>query len=290
MEQSSNTPCPVCANRYKMEFWTWIPFSFVLFCYIAMLVFAQVKTPEIPEKFNVTVTNEKTKKIEEFENVMKKISWYLFLLSGFGVALFCAIYFTPNEPKKGKCPHCKDDFPVTMLQLSFIGCIAVLPFIALLLIQTNYFFESNLSKESTCGTCMFALISKFLGKIKFVKIICILGMMFFVAFLIIGFWVPNLRWEKNPKENFFFEVSPERAKCLKEQVSRKNFGKPRDCSCCGRGTVGGIPPNYAQWLNVDEDTGSTWHRPDNVDYVQTFSNGEEATCNNCGPPSYKMYV
>lgn len=92
------------------------------------------------------------------------------------------------------------------------------------------------------------------------------------------------------KEKFYFEVSPGRKKCLEEQVSRKNFGKKRSCSCCGRGTVGGIPPNYAEWLNVDEDTKSRWHRPDFVEYVDTFSNAEEATCNACGPPSYKMYL
>jgi len=94
------------------------------------------------------------------------------------------------------------------------------------------------------------------------------------------------------KEQFYFEVSPTRKKCLEEQVSRENFGKKRSCSCCGRGTVGGIPPNYAEWLDVDKDTGSRWHRPDFVNYVvdNTFSNGEEATCNACGPPAYITHL
>lgn len=92
------------------------------------------------------------------------------------------------------------------------------------------------------------------------------------------------------KEKFYFEVSPSRKKCLEEQVSRKNFGRKRSCSCCGRGTTGGIPPNYAEWLNVDEDTKSRWHRPDFVQYVDTFSNSEEASCNACGPPSYVTYL
>lgn len=105
------------------------------------------------------------------------------------------------------------------------------------------------------------------------------------------------------KEGFFFEVSPERARCLQEQVSRDNFGERRGCLCCGKGTVGGIPPNYAQWLAVDPDTGSNWHRPDAVSAVpekdkdkppcnstvQTFSNAEEASCSSCTQPSYITY-
>jgi hypothetical protein len=98
--------------------------------------------------------------------------------------------------------------------------------------------------------------------------------------------------------------SPERARCLKEQVSRDNFGEKRGCSCCGKGTVGGIPPNYAQWLTVDEDTGSNWHRPDAVSVVpekdkdeppcnstvQTYSNAQEATCSSCTQPSYITFM
>lgn len=94
------------------------------------------------------------------------------------------------------------------------------------------------------------------------------------------------------REDFFFEVSPQRAECLKQQVSRDNFGEQRGCSCCGKGTVGGIPPNYAEWLNIDPDTGSRWHRPDGntVVITDTFSNGEEAQCKTCNPPSYITYV
>lgn len=89
-------------------------------------------------------------------------------------------------------------------------------------------------------------------------------------------------------EGFFFEVSPNRASCLKQQVSRHNFGQKRGCGCCGRGTMGGIPPNYAEWLNNEPDTSqSRWHRPD---FVSTFSNGEEASCNRCSPPSYIQMV
>jgi hypothetical protein len=94
------------------------------------------------------------------------------------------------------------------------------------------------------------------------------------------------------KEKFFFEVSPEREKCLKEQVNRNNFGAKRSCACCGKGTVGGIPPNYAEWLVPDADTGDLWKRPENVLVLpmDTFSNGEEAKCQTCGPPSYITYI
>lgn len=109
---------------------------------------------------------------------------------------------------------------------------------------------------------------------------------------------------KGYHEKFFFEVSPQRDACLREQVSRDNFGKNRGCSCCGKGTTGGIPPNYAQWLTIDEDTGSRWHRPDAVQArpkedetkppcnstVQTFSNAEEATCSSCTQPAYQVYL
>jgi hypothetical protein len=92
------------------------------------------------------------------------------------------------------------------------------------------------------------------------------------------------------KEKFFFEVSPARDKCLREQVSRNNYGQERGCACCGKGTVGGIPPNYAEWSDVNPDTGDRWHRPDNVQYVSTFSNGEEAVCRPFTSPSYIQYV
>lgn len=85
-------------------------------------------------------------------------------------------------------------------------------------------------------------------------------------------------------EGFFFEVSPTRKKCLMEQVSRKNFDKKMPCSCCQKGTVGGIPPNYAQWLGKSDSDTSGWFRPDHVQYVNTFSNGEE--CQSVKQPVY----
>lgn len=61
-------------------------------------------------------------------------------------------------------------------------------------------------------------------------------------------------------EDFFFEVSPQRKKCLVEQVSlTKN---QRSCSCCQKGTVGGYPPHYAEWLQP-EGKNELWKRTDN---------------------------
>lgn len=62
------------------------------------------------------------------------------------------------------------------------------------------------------------------------------------------------------QENFFFEVSPERKKCLEEQVS---LTKKRTCECCGLGTVGGVLPVYKEWTTPNEYSGG-WIRTDNV--------------------------
>jgi len=61
-------------------------------------------------------------------------------------------------------------------------------------------------------------------------------------------------------DSFYFEVSPQRKKCLEEQVSLSS--STRSCGCCPKGTVGGYPPLYKQWLhsNPREDA---WHRQDN---------------------------
>jgi len=90
-------------------------------------------------------------------------------------------------------------------------------------------------------------------------------------------------------EKFFFEVSPTRKKCLEQQVSRNDFGKKRSCSCCGKGTVGGIPPNYAQWLNTSDSDTQGWFRPDHVQYVDTF-NGDGEECQAFTQPVYIKHI
>jgi len=64
----------------------------------------------------------------------------------------------------------------------------------------------------------------------------------------------------NQYEGFFFEVSPERKKCLEEQVS---LTQKRTCDCCGLGTVGGVLPVFKEWTTPDEYSGG-WIRTDNV--------------------------
>lgn len=97
-------------------------------------------------------------------------------------------------------------------------------------------------------------------------------------------------FQQGSLENFFFEVSPNRKKCLMEQVSRKNFGKKMPCSCCQKGTVGGIPPNYAQWLGPSDSDTSGWFRPDHVQYVDSFSNGEECKSRPFTQPVYVEHI
>lgn len=77
-----------------------------------------------------------------------------------------------------------------------------------------------------------------------------------------------------PPEGFFFEVSPERKKCLVEQVSLDR--NSRSCSCCQKGTVGGYPPYVADW-SQPEGRNELWKRtdnwttdPNNVAYVSQF--------------------
>jgi len=84
---------------------------------------------------------------------------------------------------------------------------------------------------------------------------------FFVSVLFIISVFMN--FNRTPPESFYFEVSPQRKKCLEEQVSLnpKTLG-PRSCACCPKGTVGGYPPHYSQWLQPQKGSGS-WSRTDN---------------------------
>ena len=66
---------------------------------------------------------------------------------------------------------------------------------------------------------------------------------------------------QNYSESFYFEVSPQRKKCLEEQVSLVPREK-RSCACCQKGTVGGYPPHYEQWFQPNIN-GDLWQRADN---------------------------
>lgn len=126
-----------------------------------------------------------------------------------------------------------------------------------------------------------AMMTQMFYKTKQPLLFPILNTIFYLAILILLF-------QKDTLEGFFFEVSPTRKKCLMEQVSRKNFDKKMPCSCCQKGTVGGIPPNYAQWLGKSDSDTSGWFRPDHVQYVDTFSNGQE--CQSFKQPVYVEHV
>jgi len=60
-------------------------------------------------------------------------------------------------------------------------------------------------------------------------------------------------------EQFYFEVSPERKRCLINQVSLHE--KPLK-TCCGKGFTGGILPQYEEWKQMD-GRNKLWKRTDN---------------------------
>jgi hypothetical protein len=89
----------------------------------------------------------------------------------------------------------------------------------------------------------------FLSKDMIIFLLCVLQVvsLFFVFFC-------------QDTEGFYFEVSPERKKCLIEQVSK--LSPHRSKTCCPKGTVGGILPTYSDWLTPDGKN-ELWKRTDN---------------------------
>lgn len=101
-------------------------------------------------------------------------------------------------------------------------------------------------------------------------LIFLLSILQVISIFFVFFSTPTV----TPHEGFFFEVSPERKKCLVEQVSLDK--SRRSCSCCQKGTVGGILPYVADW-SQPEGRNELWKRPDNwttdpnnVAYVTQF--------------------
>lgn len=99
------------------------------------------------------------------------------------------------------------------------------------------------------------LILLFLGlylfkNVRTIQLIYLFGVIIFVGF----FLFLN-------KEAFHFEVSPERKKCLVEQVSTNSHS--RSPGCCNVGGVGGILPYYKDWITPDTFSGD-WKRTDNL--------------------------
>lgn len=109
-------------------------------------------------------------------------------------------------------------------------------------------------------------------------VIIILYFLIFLGYLFSVPWLPKdivilfisvlfiisifLNFMQSCPESFYFEVSPQRKKCLEEQVSLTPRDK-RSCSCCQKGTVGGYPPNYEQWFQPNIENYSLWQRADN---------------------------
>lgn len=60
-------------------------------------------------------------------------------------------------------------------------------------------------------------------------------------------------------EGFFFQVSPERQKCLKEQVEPI---PNRSCDCCAKGTTGGYPARLIAKDFISPQDGWNWTRVD----------------------------
>lgn len=60
-------------------------------------------------------------------------------------------------------------------------------------------------------------------------------------------------------ESFFFEVSPQRKKCLLEQVEPTPYRSP---GCCGKGTTGGYPARYLSKDFINPEGGWDWTRVD----------------------------
>lgn len=102
---------------------------------------------------------------------------------------------------------------------------------------------------------VFILVSYFFSFRFFSKdlIVLLLSILFVIAI--------SLSFIQNYSESFYFEVSPQRKKCLEEQVSLIPREK-RSCACCQKGTVGGYPPHYRDWFQPTIK-GDLWHRADN---------------------------
>ena len=104
------------------------------------------------------------------------------------------------------------------------------------------------------------------------------GIIFVFAFLL-ALIIFLSAYNKTEMESFYFEVSPQRQQCLMEQVSKNR--KSRSCSCCQKGTVGGYPPQYLEWLNTSNANGN-WSRTDN--WTSNEKNLENVPPNDYTPP------
>jgi hypothetical protein len=88
----------------------------------------------------------------------------------------------------------------------------------------------------------------------------VLIILFLILQIISLFFLYYTPYNTNP-EQFYFEVSPERKKCLMEQVSLDVKPGFRSKNCCPTYTVGGKLPAISQWENSESPI--HWDRNDN---------------------------
>jgi len=101
----------------------------------------------------------------------------------------------------------------------------------------------------------------------------------FILYSIIIYYFIIYNHDEN-NENFFFTVSPQRKKCLEEQVLPI---ENRSCNCCGKGTVGGYPAKYIYEDLINEDKPVpkwNWNRVDNYDTIPNIDPPTD-TCQSC---------
>lgn len=106
----------------------------------------------------------------------------------------------------------------------------------------------------------------------------ILTVLSFILYSIIIYYFVVYVDDQN--ENFFFTVSPQRKKCLEEQVLPI---ENRSCNCCGKGTVGGYPAKYIYEDLIDENKPVpkwNWNRVDNFDSIPNIDPPTD-TCQSC---------
>lgn len=104
---------------------------------------------------------------------------------------------------------------------------------------------------------VYASLSKRGHLFKFLLLVFLCVFLYLDAALIVHF---NTH-KPSSRSNFFFEVSPQRKKCLEEQVLPVTH---RSCGCCGKATKGGIPVKYVypDLISTTPDDNWNWNRVD----------------------------
>jgi hypothetical protein len=99
---------------------------------------------------------------------------------------------------------------------------------------------------------VFYLIMNRLKSHKLVELV------FLIAFTITTYYILR-NIDRNSHDNFFFEVSPARKKCLEEQVE-PIFNRTK--GCCPKWSTGGIPASRTYTDLIDPNNKLNWNRVD----------------------------